>query len=72
MLVSKFIKKKGSMYSSHLRLFAYTVDQDCVQITDYIIKLLKTDEYIFPCTIYESLINENIHYEGHVMRYLKS
>ena len=64
--------KQGGMYSSHLRMFAYIVEQDYVQIKDGITTLLKNDECIFSCATYEYLIKENIHYEGHVIKYLKS
>ena len=60
------------MYSSHLRILAYIIDQHYFQTTDCIIKLLKNDECILSCATCESLINTNIYYEGHVRRYLKS
>ena len=41
------------------------------QRTDDILKLSSNDECIQSCATCESLINENIHYEGHVIRYLK-
>ena len=46
------------MYSSHLRMFAYIVEQDYVQIKDGITTLLKNDECIFSCATDESLIKE--------------
>ena len=60
------------MYSSRVRMFTYIVEQDYVKITDDVAKLLKNDERIISCATCESLINENIHYEGHVIIYLKS
>ena len=53
-------------------MFTYIVEQDYVKITDDVAKLLKNDECIISCATCESLINENIHYEGHVIIYLKS
>ena len=67
----KSYEKQGCMYSLHLRMCAYIVEQYYVQIIDDITKLLKNDECIFSCATYESLINENISYEGPVIRYLK-
>ena len=68
----KSYEKQGGMSSSHLRMFAYIVEQDYVQITYCITKLLIDDKRIFSCATCASLINEKIHYEGHVIRYLKS
>ena len=34
--------------------------------------MLNDDKCISSCATFESLINEYIHYEGHVIRYLKS
>ena len=67
----KSYEKQGGMYSSHLRMFAYIVEQDYVQTTDCITKLLNDDKCMLFCATCEFLINENIHYEGHVIRYLK-
>ena len=33
---------------------------------------MNDDKCDLPCETCESLVNENIHYEGHVIRYLKS
>ena len=52
-------------------MFAYIVEHDFAQITDSISNLSTNDEYIQSCATCESLVNENIHYEGHVIRYLK-
>ena len=68
----KTYEKQGGIYSSHLRMFAYNVEQDYVQTEDSITKLLVDDKYHSSCATCESLVNENIHYEGHVIRYLKS
>ena len=59
----KSYEKQGGMYSLHIRMFAYIVEHDYVQITDDISKLSKNDECILSCATCESLINENIHYE---------
>ena len=54
-------------------MFAYIVEQDYVQTTDSITKLLIDDKCISSYATCESLqVNENIHYEGHVIRSLKS
>ena len=53
-------------------MFAYIVEQDYVQTIDCITKLLNDDKCNLSCATYELLINENINYEGHVIRYLKS
>ena len=68
----KRYEKQGGMYSSHLRMFAYIVEQDYVQKTDCITKLLNDDKCIISCATCASLINENFHYESHVIRYLNS
>ena len=65
-------KKHGGTYSSHLRIFAYIVEEDHFQTEDTITKLLADDKYLLPCETCESLVNKNIHYEGYVIRYLKS
>ena len=39
---------------------------------DSIAKYSRTIECDKNCTIGDSLINDNIHYEGHIIRYLKS
>ena len=53
-------------------MFAYIVEEDYVQTQDSITKLLVDDKCISSCAPYESLVNENVYYEGHVIRYLKS
>ena len=65
-------RKQGGIYSSHVRMFAYIVEHDYVQTTDSIPKWLSNDKYILSCATCESLFNENIYYEGHIIRYLKS
>ena len=58
-----FYEKHGGQYFSHLRVFAYIVEEA---------KVLNDSECKLPCETCEYLVNENIHYEGHVIRYLKS
>ena len=53
-------------------MFAYFVEEGCFQTEDTITKALNDDKGDLPCETCESLVNENIHYEGHVIRYLKS
>ena len=68
----KTYEKQGGIYSSHLRMFAYIVEEDYVQTEVSITKLLADDKCHLSCATCESLVNENIHYEDHVIRYLKS
>ena len=68
----KTYEKHGGAYSSLLRLFAYIVEKGHFQTDDTITKLLADDKCDLPCETCKSLVNENIHYEGHVIRYLKS
>ena len=42
------------------------------QTEDSTIKMLAADKCPLSCATCESLVNENIHYEGHIIRYLKS
>ena len=68
----KSYEKYGGAYSSPLRMFAYIVEEGHLQTEDTITKVLNDDKCDLPRETYESLVNENIHYEGHVIRYLKS
>ena len=53
-------------------MFAYIVKEGHYQTEDTITKVLNDDKCDLPCEIYEYLVNENIHYEEYVIRYLKS
>ena len=64
--------KYGGNYLSHLRLFVYIVDDTYTSIDESIEKNSRAIECEKNCTICEYLRNDNIHYEGHVIRYLKS
>ena len=68
----KSYAKYGGNYLSHLRLFAYIVDDTYTSIDESIEKNSRAIECEKNCTIGEPLTNDNIHYEGHVIRYLKS
>ena len=68
----KSYEKHGGQYSSHLRMFAYIVEQGHLQNEDTITRVLNDMECKSSCETCEYLVNENIHYEGHVIRYLKS
>ena len=68
----KTYEKQGGIYSSHFRMFAYIVEEYYVQTENSITKLLADDKCHLSCATCESLVNENIHYEGHVIRHLKS
>ena len=70
--VVKLYKKYGGNHLSHLRLFAYIVDDTYTSIDESIEKNSRAIECEKNCTICEYLRNDNIHYEGHVIRYLKS
>ena len=67
----KTYEKHSGTYSSHLRMFAYIVEEDHFQTEDIIIKLLADDKCSLPCETCKSLVNEHIHYEGYIIRYLK-
>ena len=68
----KSYEKHGGVHSSHLRMFAYIVEEGHFQTEDSITKVLNEDKCDLLCETCEYLVNENIHYEGHVIRYLKS
>ena len=68
----KTYEKYGGTNSSHLRMFVCIIEEDHVQTEDSITKMLADDKCSLSCETCESLVNENIHYEGHVIRYLKS
>ena len=68
----KSYAKYGGNYLSHLRLFAHIVADTHSSIDDSIEKNSRTIECDKNCPICNSLINDNIHYEDHVIRYLKS
>ena len=53
-------------------MFAYIIEEGHFQTEDSITKVLNEDKFGLPCETCEYLVNENIHYEGHVIRYLKS
>ena len=53
-------------------MFTYIVKEDRFQTEDTITKVLNDGKCDLPCETCESLVNEIIHYEGHVIRYLKS
>ena len=55
---------------SYLRLFAYIVDNNYVSITDEVFKILNKNICNLNCPTCEEIPNENIHYEGHVIKYL--
>ena len=65
-------EKHGGSYSSHLRMFTYIVEEDHFQTEDIIAKLLADDKCSLPCETCKSLVHEHIHYEGYIIRYLKS
>ena len=67
----KVYAKYGSNYLSHLRLFVYIVENTYTSIDESIESISRAIECEKNCTICESLRNDNIHYEGHVIRYLK-
>jgi len=45
----KTYERQGSIYLSHFCMFAYTVEQDYVQTTNSITKLLSDDKCISSC-----------------------
>ena len=68
----KTYEKQGGLYSSHLRMFAYIVEEGYVQTEDSVIIFLTDDKCYLSSATCESLVNENIYYEVHVIKYLKS
>ena len=50
-------------------MFSYIVEGDHFQTEDTITKVLDDDKCYLPGETSESLVNENIHYEGYVIRY---
>ena len=66
----KSYTKYGGNYLSHLRLVAYIVDETFI-FFDESIERKKTKECGKNCTICVSLFSDNIHYEAHIIRYLK-
>ena len=68
----KIYAKYGGNYLSHLRLFAYIVEDKYTSIEDSIETISKAIECEKDYTICESLRNDNIHYEGHIIKYLKT
>ena len=61
----------GGNYLSHLRLFSYIVENSYTYIIDSIDKISSQIECKKHCHICETMINDNLHYEGHIIRYLK-
>ena len=57
---------------SHLRLFAYIVEDKYTSIVNSIETISRSIECEKNCEICESLKNDNIHYEGHIIRCLKT
>ena len=68
----KSYAKYGGNHLSHLRLFVYIVENKYTSIVSSIETNSKSIECEKNCTICESLRNDNIHYEGHIIRYLKT
>ena len=65
-------EKYGSDYLSHLRFFAYIVEDKYISIVNSVDKITKAIECDNNFSTCESMINDNIHYEGHIIRYLQS
>ena len=55
------MKSNGGQYSSHLRMFAYIVEEAHYQTQDTITKVLNDMECKLPCETCEYLVNANIH-----------
>ena len=68
----KIYVKHGGNHSSHLRLFAYIVEDKYTSIMDSIDKSTNAIECDTNCLTYESIVNDNIHYERHIIRYLQN
>ena len=69
--VKSYAKYWGN-YLSHLRLFAYIIEDIYCSIDESKETISRTIECDKNYTICDSLINDNINYEGHIIRYLKS
>ena len=68
----KVYAKYGGNYLSRIRLFAYIIDDKYTSIDESIEFFSRSIECEKNCTSCDSLRNDNIHYESHVIRYLKS
>ena len=52
-------------------MFPYIVEEGHFQTKDSITKVLNEDRCDLTCETCEYLVNKNIQYEGHIIRYLK-
>ena len=62
--------RKSSGYLPQLRLFVYVVEQNYVSIRDEVSKMLNRNKCNVNCPICDEIPNQNIHYEGHIIKYL--
>ena len=53
-------------------MFAYIVEQNHVLIRDYASKILEKMKYKVNCATCEKILNQNIHYKGHIIKSLDS
>ena len=66
----KTYEHQSGIYSPHLRLIAYIIENNYVSIEDDISKMLNDNKCIGTCATCEIISNENIYYEDHIIRYL--
>ena len=53
-------------------MFVYTVEQEYLSIKDGIFKILEKMKCKTNCATCRDIPNKNIHYEGHIIKYLDS
>ena len=66
----KSYEHKSCVYPAHLRIFACIIENNYVSITDEVSKMFNTNKCVENCPTYEHMPNENIHDEGHILRYV--
>ena len=62
-------ERRGGIYPVHLRLFVYIVEDNYISISEDVSKMSTTNKCDANCLTCEVMPNENIHYEGHIIRY---
>ena len=66
----KSYERQSGVSSSYLRMFTYIIESNYISIKIEVLKLLNDNKYIGTCATCEAIPNENIHYEGHIIKYL--
>ena len=68
--VKSYVKYGGNQLS-RLRLFAYIIKNKYTFIVDSIDKITKAIECDNNCSTSESMVNNNFHYEDHIISHVK-